>query len=289
MIMARDQSPGSASDQVVTDITRKSGSSFYWAMRLLPRHKRSAMYAIYAFCRVVDDIADGGDDIEIKNSALRLWKQNIRKLFDGTPVEPISEALQGPIHNFGLQQQDFHAVIDGMLMDAVPALKIRDMDELVVYCDRVACAVGRMSVAVFEIDPGVGAELAKSLGLALQLTNILRDVSEDWARHHIYLPEDLLHAEGVDLGDLLNPKFNAGLAAVCDHIAEMAALQFQDAERLINSCDRSRVRPALIMKNVYQKLFLRIRDRGWGRLHERVALSKFEKSALILKSTLFSH
>ncbi len=287
--MTMDQSPQPASDQVVADITRKSESSFYWAMRLLPRHKRSAMYAIYAFCRVVDDIADGDDDIEAKYSALRLWKQNIEKLFSGTPVEPISEALQVHIDKFGLQQKDFDAVIDGMLMDAVPSLKIRDMDELVVYCDRVACAVGRMSVAVFEIDPGIGAELAKSLGLALQLTNVLRDVGEDWERDHIYLPEDLLRAEGVDMGDLLNPLFNAGLAAVCGHIAEMAASQFQDAERLIESCDRSRVRPALIMKNVYHRLFLRILDRGWGRLHERVALSKFEKSALILKSTLFSH
>jgi squalene synthase HpnD len=289
MTVAANQSPQSASDRVVADITRKSGSSFYWAMRLLPRHKRSAMYAIYAFCRVVDDIADGDDDIEAKNSALRLWKQNIETLFSGTPVEPISKALQLHIHKFGLVQKDFDAVIDGMLMDAVPTLKIRDMDELIVYCDRVACAVGRMSVSVFEIDPGIGAELAKSLGLALQLTNILRDVGEDWERDHIYLPADLLNAEGVDLGDLLNPEFNAGLAAVCDHIAEIAAIQFQDAERLINSCDRSRVRPALIMKNVYQRLFLRILDRGWDRLQERVALSKFEKSALILKSTLFSH
>jgi squalene synthase HpnD len=287
--MTMDQSPQPASDQVVADITRKSGSSFYWAMRLLPRHKRSAMYAIYAFCRLVDDIADGDDDIEAKNLGLRLWKQNIEKLFNGTPVEPISEALHIHIDKFGLQQKDFDAVIDGMLMDAVPALQIRDMDELVLYCDRVACSVGRMSVAVFEIEHGIGAELAKALGLALQLTNILRDVGEDWERDHIYLPADLLRAEGVDLGDLLNPQFNAGLAAVCDHIAEMAALQFQDAERLINSCDRSRVRPALIMKNVYQRLFLRILDRGWGRPHERVALSKFEKSALILKSTLFSH
>jgi len=287
--MTMDQSPQPASDQVVADITRKSGSSFYWAIRLLPRHKRSAMYAIYAFCRLVDDIADGDDDIEAKNLGLRLWKQNIEKLFNGTPVEPISEALHIHIDKFGLQQKDFDAVIDGMLMDAVPALQIRDMDELVLYCDRVACSVGRMSVAVFEIEHGIGAELAKALGLALQLTNILRDVGEDWERDHIYLPADLLRAEGVDLGDLLNPQFNAGLAAVCDHIAEMAALQFQDAERLINSCDRSRVRPALIMKNVYQRLFLRILDRGWGRPHERVALSKFEKSALILKSTLFSH
>ena len=287
--MAQSTSPPPASDQVVADITRKSGSSFYWAMRLLPRHKRSAMYAIYAFCRVVDDIADGDDGIEVKKSALNLWKQNIETLFNGTPVEPISEALQIHIHKFGLQQKDFDAVIDGMLMDAVPVLKIRDMDELTLYCDRVACAVGRMSVSVFEIESGIGAELAKALGLALQLTNILRDVGEDWERNHIYLPADLLRTEGVDSGDLLNLEFNAGLATVCDHIAEMAALQFKDAERLIKSCDRSQVRPALIMKNVYQRLFLRILDRGWGRLNERVTLSKFEKSALILKSTLFSH
>jgi phytoene synthase len=289
MNLTAGQSSQPASEQVVADITRKSGSSFYWAMRLLPRHKRSAMYAIYAFCRMVDDIADGDDTMQAKHSALGVWKQNIEKLYGGAPVDPISEALQVHINRFGLQITDFHAVIDGMLMDAVPNLQIRDMDELITYCDRVACAVGRLSVSVFEIDREIGARLAKSLGLALQLTNILRDVGADWERNHIYLPQDMLVAEGVDLGKMLKPQSSAGLAKVCDHIADMAKAQFKDAEQLIMSCDKSRVRPALIMKNVYQRLFLRILDRGWSRLHEPVVLSKFEKSALILKSALFSH
>jgi len=276
-------------DKLVADITRKSGSSFYWAMRLMPRDKRAAMYAIYAFCRKVDDIADGDDDSDTKKMQLGLWKQNIEKLYAGIPADPISEALQIHVRRYGLDRGDFNTVIDGMLMDAVPNLKIRDMNELLLYCDRVACAVGRLSVLVFEIDRGIGSELAKSLGLALQLTNILRDIGEDFARDHIYLPKDLLHTEGVDPGRLLQPEFHCGVAKVCDHLAARADTEFRDAERLIQSCDKARVRPARIMKNVYQRLFQRILDRGWTSLREPIALSKFEKSTLILKSMVSSY
>ena len=280
---------GPYADKLVADITRKSGSSFYWAMRFMPREKRAAMYAIYAFCRMVDDIADGDGDADAKKMQLGLWKQNIEKLYAGVPADPISQALQIHVGRYGLDQSDFNTVIDGMLMDAVPYLKIRDMDELLLYCDRVACAVGRLSVLVFEIDRGIGTELAKSLGLALQLTNILRDVGEDFARDHIYLPEELLRTEGVDPAHLLQPEFHCGVAKVCDHLATCADAEFLDAERLIQSCDKARVRPARIMKNVYQRLFQRIRDRGWTGLREPIALSKFEKSAVILKSMVSSY
>ncbi|MDP6644358.1 MAG: presqualene diphosphate synthase HpnD [Rhodospirillales bacterium] len=276
-------------ERIVADITRNSGSSFYWAMRLLPRYKRSAMYAIYAFCRQVDDIADGGDEILVKQTALAAWKNSIENLYDGAPDNAISTALQSHIRRFKLQKSDFLDVIDGMLMDAVPELSIRDLEELNVYCDRVACAVGRLSVSVFEIDLEVGYRLAASLGLALQFTNILRDVAEDRKRNHIYLPADMLSARGIGVDNLLEPALRQGLSEVCDQIAVMAAAHFKEAERLMELCDKTRIRPAMIMKNVYRKIYARVLDRGWERLNEPVALSKFEKSALIVKTALLSH
>ena len=276
-------------ERIVADITRNSGSSFYWAMRLLPRDKRSAMYAIYAFCRQVDDIADGDDGILAKQTALAAWKDSIENLYDGAPDNAISTALQSHIRRFKLQKSDFLDVIDGMLMDAVPELSIRDLEELNVYCDRVACAVGRLSVSVFEIEHEVGDKLAASLGLALQFTNILRDIADDWERNHIYLPADMLGARGIGADNLLEPALRQGLSEVCDQIAVMAAAHFKEAERLMELCDKTRIRPAMIMKNVYRKIYARVLDRGWERLNEPVALSKFEKSALIVKTALLSH
>ncbi|NQV55538.1 MAG: presqualene diphosphate synthase HpnD [Rhodospirillales bacterium] len=279
--------PETTPEQVAAEIAKKSGSSFYWAMRLLPRYKRSAMYAIYAFCREVDDIADGDGEIELKKSQLEEWRDRIEHLYAGHPDHPITCALQGPVTQFDLQKNDFAAVIDGMLTDAVPSLRIKNLDELTVYCDRVACAVGRLCVRVFEIDTKIGLELSKSLGHALQLTNILRDVAEDAERSHIYLPADMLGEHGVDTGDILSFDTREGVAAVCGELAKLTSDYYGEAGRLIRRCDKSQVRPALIMKNVYEKLFKRVTDRGWVDLNEPVSLSKFEKSALVVKSAFF--
>ena len=176
----------------VEAIVRRAGTSFYWAMRRLPEQKRQAMYAIYAFCREVDDIADGADGEEQKRAVLGLWRGEIERLYADRPRNSIALALQRPVAVFGLKKEDFRAVIDGMEMDAQPSIRIPDMDELTLYCDRVACAVGRLSVRVFGLDDDTGRALAFAQGQALQLTNILRDIDEDARNDRLYVPNDLL-------------------------------------------------------------------------------------------------
>ena len=153
-------------------------------MRLLPPEKRAAMYAVYAFCRDVDDIADEPGELADKKTALTAWRGWIEDLYQGrTPGHPVARALRQPIAEFDLKQADFLAVIEGMELDAKPDIRIADRDALIDYCDKVACAVGRLSVRVFGMAEEDGLALARAEGLALQLTNILRDVAESSARH----------------------------------------------------------------------------------------------------------
>ena len=175
----------------VANIVRGSGTSFYWAMRRLPPSKRAAMYAIYAFCREVDDIADGpiGPGAEVrKRRRLKEWRDEIQQIYAGKASTVVGHALLPAIEKFGLRIKDFNSVISGMEMDAGDSVRIENMDELTLYCDRVASAVGRLSTRVFGLEPQIGDRLAFNQGQALQLTNILRDVDEDAKQERLYLP-----------------------------------------------------------------------------------------------------
>jgi len=173
-----------------------SGSSFYVAMRVLPREQRRAMFAIYAFCRAVDDVADGRGDRQARLTELALWRRDIAALFAGVTASRV-RALSEPIRTFDLQREDFLSIIDGMEMDARADIRAPDFATLDLYCDRVACAVGRLSVRVFGMHGEEGASLAFHLGRALQLTNILRDLDEDAAKERLYLPREALLAAGI--------------------------------------------------------------------------------------------
>ncbi|MGZ9033658.1 MAG: presqualene diphosphate synthase HpnD [Rhodospirillales bacterium] len=257
---------------------RASGTSFYWAMRLLPAEKRRAMFAVYAFCREVDDIADEPGEVDEKKRRLGAWGQAIDVLYRGVATLPLTRALAEPIRTYGLQQADFHAIIAGMEMDAAERVRIPDCDELRLYCDRVACAVGRLSTRIFGLDAETGGRLAFSLGQALQLTNILRDLSEDAERDRLYLPADLLAAAGIDgREDAVFVLRQRGVAEVCERIAEMAARRFAEARQIIAGCDRRQVRPAAVMMEVYQRTYRRLVARGWQRWAEPVSVPAAEK------------
>ncbi len=271
----------------VLSIVQRSGSSFYWAMRLLPAKKRDAMFAIYAFCREVDDIADGGDTPEIKRAKLQQWRVEINNLYDGIPQNLITRALAEPVRTYALSKEDFEAVINGMETDATDQLRLQDMDELVLYCDRVACAVGRLSNAVFGLAPDQSEKLAKSLGEALQLTNILRDIYEDAERDHVYLPKDLLARHGIEgtaINDILE---HPGLVEVCVELAERARQDFQQAQSIIETCDKGLIRPAIIMMKIYHRLFVLLERRGWERLDVQVKVSKVWKLMLAARILIF--
>ena len=272
----------------VLSIVQKSGTSFYWAMRLLPSQKRDAMFAIYAFCREVDDIADGEESSKIKLKKLQYWREQIYDLYKGRPKNLIMQALVGPLKNYDLAKEDFVAVIDGMETDAIGQVRIKNMDALVQYCDRVACAVGRLSNAVFGLAPEQRNSLAKALGEALQLTNILRDIHEDAKRNHIYLPKDLLAQNGIDNREIKDILESPRLPEVCSELAERTRQNFKQAKSIIKNCDKTRIRPAIIMMEIYHRLFVLLERRGWDSLNLPVKVSKVWKLFLVARILIFN-
>src|SRR5262245_2544533 len=183
-----------ASDMAAAE--RASGSSFYNAMRILPRAQLRARFEIYSFCRQVDDIADSRGPRDERREQLEHWRSDIDALYAGKPVAR-THGLLTPVREFGLRREDFHAIIDGMEMDVVADIRAPDEATLDVYCDRVASAVGRLSVRVFGMGHQDGLALAHHLGRALQLTNILRDLDEDAMFGRLYLPREELQAAGI--------------------------------------------------------------------------------------------
>jgi phytoene synthase len=265
-------------------IVRRSGSSFYWGMRLLPPTKRAAMYAIYAFCREVDDIADEPGPPASKLERLRAWRLEIERLYQGAPRLAVTMALRPAVEAFALRREDLLAVIDGMETDAAPRIRFQTMAELSVYCDRVACAVGRLSVRVFGVPEPAGDALADALGRALQLTNILRDVDDDALRDRLYLPAELLARHGIaDRDDVHAVVGHPALGAALAELAALADAEFDRARRVMASCDRRSVRPAVIMMEVYHRMLKRLVRCGWRRGAEPVALTAWEKLWIALR------
>jgi presqualene diphosphate synthase len=268
----------------VEQVVRDSGTSFYWAMRFLPLLKRQAMFAVYAFCRQVDDIADEPGQIAAKQQALGGWRQEIERLYDGMAERPVAAALLRPVERFDLRKEDFLAVIDGMEMDAADRIRIADLAELHRYCDRVACAVGRLSVRIFGVPQPIGDSLASALGQALQLTNILRDLKEDARRNRLYLPADLLQERCITVGsDAEAALRHTAIAGVCEQLAALAARRFEEAASLVVQCDRRQVRPAAIMMEIYRRTLKRLNGRGWGRWAEPVSIPSAEKLWVALR------
>ena len=270
----------------VETIVRAAGTSFYHGMRVLPPDRRHAMYAIYAFCRIVDDIADEAGALDDKRRRLAAWRERIARLYQGRADGPVTRILVAAIPRFQLRADDFIAVIDGMQSDAETVVVAPDMAALELYCDRVASAVGRLSVRAFGDASPAADRVAHALGLALQITNILRDIQEDAARGRIYLPREYLHAAGVpaDPRTILTAQ---GLSEVCDRLARLAHDYFRDAQAAMRQCDPVAMKPARLMAATYDAILTLLERRGWKRLDHRVSLSKWKKLWLACRYGLF--
>jgi squalene synthase HpnD len=271
---------------VVTASVKQAGTSFYHGMRILPPARRDAMYGIYAFCRAVDDIADEDGDFTAKRAALDEWRGKIADLFHGTTHDAITRVLSHAVQTYDLRREDFLAVIDGMEMDAGDPIIAPDLAELDLYCDRVASAVGRLSVRVFGDAGQAAQETAYALGRALQLTNILRDVGEDAARGRIYLPRQYLDDAGiapVPATLLAAPT----LPQLCARLADMAEGYFAQAEAAMARSDRAAMRPAGMMAASYKPLLKRLRAQNFDYQNGRVSLPKWRKLMLAAR-LLFS-
>jgi len=271
----------------VLAVVKAAGSSFYGAMRTLPPLRRDAMYAIYAFCREIDDIADDPLPPADKVAGLAEWRTEIDRLYQRAPSKPTARALLEPIDRFGLRKQDFMALIDGMEMDARENLRGPSMETLELYCARVAGAVGLLSVRVFGAHQARADDVAWSLGQALQLTNILRDLAEDAERGRLYLPDELLTENGISSRDPLSVLDHPALPKVCNSLAELAETRFGEAISAMAECDRRQMRPAVVMMHVYHRILQKLRDRGWRRLDQPVRVSKLAKIWIALRYGYF--
>lgn len=267
----------------VEALVRAAGTSFYRGMRVLPPDRRHAMYAIYAFCRIVDDIADAPGELAAKLPALDEWRGRIAAVYRGEEAqEAVTRVLTRAVATFRLRQADFAAIIDGMQMDAGEPIVAPDLATLDLYCDRVAAAVGRLSVRAFGDTSADADAVAHALGRALQYTNILRDVVEDAERGRLYLPREWLSEAGVPL-DPNAALGHPGLPVVCARLAKIAHAEFTRAQVAMRRCDSRAMRPARLMGASYAAILARLERRGWDALDRAVPVPKWQKLWIALR------
>lgn len=266
----------------VERLVRRAGTSFYRGMKVLPRDRRAAMYAIYAFCRLVDDVADEPAPLAEKLAGLEAWRGRVEALYAGQASDAVTRVLLEAVRRYSLRKEDFLAVIDGMQMDTATAIVAPDLGTLDLYCDRVAAAVGRLSVRAFGDDSVDADQVAWHLGRALQLTNILRDVAEDAGRGRLYLPREWLDEAGVPPEPAAALRHTA-LPALCARMAAMAHRHFAQAEAAMARCIPRAMRPARLMGATYAALLDRMQRRGWSHPEERVRVPKWQKIWIALR------
>jgi squalene synthase HpnD len=262
-----------------------SGSSFYAAMRILPRAQRDAMFQIYSFCRQVDDIADSHDPRPQRLAALQEWRDDIDALYQGRPPARLKDYVTS-VKTFGLKREDFLAIVDGMEMDVPQDIRAPDMATLDLYCDRVASAVGRLSVRVFGLPEEDGILLAHHLGRALQLTNILRDIDEDAGLGRLYLPREGLLLAGITSDNPQKVIAERALPKVCAPLGERAKLHFAKADEIMARNSRRAVRAPRIMSKYYRAILELLLARGFAAPREPVRVTKLTKLAILFRYAL---
>lgn len=278
--------PDIAAREHVRSITRAAGSSFYWGMRILPEQQRDAIFAVYAFCREVDDIADGEDSPDVKRASLDRWRRDIEDLYansDPDPATPVLRALRLAITHYDLDKTDFLEIISGMEMDTDDSILIPDCTRLQQYCDRVAGAVGLLSIKIFGDSGPEARSFALNLGTALQLTNILRDLKDDARMGRLYLPREQFEKFGIriDTPDamLASPK----IPEICASVAERAREKFREADADLARADARALKPAIVMMMNYRRILERLIARRWRNLDDDAGLSKPEKLWITLR------
>jgi phytoene synthase len=263
-------------------VTTASGSSFYAAMRILPREQREAMFQIYSFCRKVDDIADSCGPRGERLAALQQWRDDIDTLYQGEPPPRLRDYVAS-VKKFELQRADFLAIVDGMEMDVPQDIRAPDLATLDLYCDRVASAVGRLSVRVFGLPADDGIVLAHHLGRALQLTNILRDIDEDAAIGRLYLPREGLQDAGIAGTDPLKVAADRALPKVCAPLVARARTHFENADEVMARHPRRLVRAPRIMSKYYRAILELLVARGFSAPRAQVRINKLARLAIVLR------
>ena len=263
-------------DEYCQEKAAKSGSSFYYSFRFLTADRRRAITALYAFCREVDDIADEVADINVARAKLGWWRTELVNLFAGHPSHPVTKALLPAITSFGVDQSRLNEIIDGMEMD-LTRHRYQDFDSLKLYCHRVAGVVGQLSASIFGFSRPRTMVYAENLGLAFQLTNIIRDVGEDARRDRIYLPADELRQFGVTPEDILGSQHTSNFERLMAFQSSRAKSFYDMALAALSPEDRRLQRPGLIMAAIYRTLLGEIERDGFKVLTQRTSLTPLRK------------
>lgn len=262
-----------------------AGSSFYLGMRILPKEKREAMFAIYAFCRAVDDIADDGGPRPERRAALESWREDLDALYRGE-IRPATAMLAPHIRPFRLDRAHFQDVVDGMQMDVEADIQAPDWATLDIYCDRVASAVGRLSARVFGLEDSHADALAHHLGRALQLTNILRDLDEDAAISRLYLPREALLGAGMTEFSPAAVLAHPGLDAACREVVARARDHYEHADRIMAAQAHRLVRAPRLMEAAYRGVLDDLSRRGFAAPRRPVKVRKGRMLAVFLRRLL---
>jgi len=263
-------------DEYCQKRTAESGTSFYYSFLFLPPDRRRAITALYAFCREVDDVVDEVADPDLARTKLAWWRQEIGAVFNGTPQHPVGLALSPVVAQFRLPREHFDTIIDGMAMD-LDRNRYLDFADLERYCHCVAGVVGLMSAEIFGYVNPATRQYARDLGIAFQLTNIVRDVGEDARRGRIYLPQDELARHGVTQASVLKHEMTPGMVPLMAEQVARARRWHQKALDQLPPEDRRTQRPGLIMAAIYRALLDEIERDGYAVLDHRIALTPLRK------------
>jgi phytoene synthase len=270
-------------DEYCQQKTAQSGSSFYYSFLFLPPERRRAITALYAFCREVDDTVDETSDQSVARIKLAWWRNEVTQMVSGTPTHPVMLALQPHLAVYDLKQEHLLAIIDGMEMD-LDQSRYLDYPNLKKYCWHVAGVVGILSASIFGVTNPQTLRYAEALGLAFQLTNIIRDVGEDARKGRIYLPINELQQFNVTAADLLNARHNEKFEALMKFQADRAQKLYDEAFALLPQEDRRAQRPGLMMAAIYRTLLDEVERDGFHVLNQKISLTPLRKLWLAWKT-----
>lgn len=270
-------------DEYCQQKTVQSGSSFYYSFLFLPPERRRAITALYAFCREVDDTVDETSDPSVARIKLAWWRTEVSTMYKGTPTHPVTQALQPHVATYQLEEQHLQAIIDGMEMD-LDQSRYLDFAGLQKYCWRVAGVVGILSASIFGTTRPETLLYAEKLGLAFQLTNIIRDVGDDARRGRIYIPVNELQQFNVTAADILNFRHSEKFEALMRFQNERAQRTYDEALALLPKADRRAQRPGLMMAAIYRTLLDEIARDNFQVLNQRISLTPLRKLWLAWKT-----
>ncbi|MBK7016648.1 MAG: presqualene diphosphate synthase HpnD [Sulfuritalea sp.] len=260
-----------------------SGSSFYYSFLFLEPRRRQAITALYAFCREVDDVVDECPDAALARTKLAWWRGEVQALYEGRPTHPVTQALITSLKQFSLPQEQLQEIIDGMEMDLEQA-SYADFKALHLYCYRVASVVGLLAAEIFGYSDRQTLKYAHDLGLAFQLTNIIRDIGEDARRGRVYLPQDELTRFGVTADDLLHARYGESFSRLMAFQVERARELYRQAFAQLPAADRKAQRAGLIMAAIYQATLDEIERDNYRVLDQRISLPPLRKLWLAAKT-----